>query len=131
MDELPHNKLLPRTDGPFHKISARQHTLTIDKNGAPSKLSLDQATRAPLINNNVSAREERNTSAGEGVTIEIEDQAPENEVAEGERCDTEDRTTNPSPAASKKLDAPKPHKASDSDVCDKNDKLSKLKQIGA
>lgn len=50
------------------------------------------------------------------VTIEIEQRAPEDEVAKSARSETDDRHTQLTPAVSEKMDAHLPHETRDPDV---------------
>lgn len=89
------------------------HTLTIDKNGVTKTISIGRASLATSINTNAGRGEERNYIEGKGTIIENEHQVPEDEVAEKERCDTEDTPTHPEPVANRNIDAHKPREFKD------------------
>lgn len=116
-----YNKLLSVADGAFRIVWLQQRTLTIKGNGVPTTISTNHATTAPSHSTDASVRSGRKTTGGERAVIGNEYQTPDGQVAEGERCFLDDRSTRPVPAASKKFVAHDPRNCRNPDV--NNDKV--------
>lgn len=82
-------------------------------------------------NTNGIVGKERNARDGEHVSIDDRHQTHEGVIAESERCDTYGRYTLRTLASSENIDAHKPGKPNDPDVCDENDNATTQKQIEA
>lgn len=92
--------------------------MTIDENGVPNTTSIDRAALAPPKNSIASVVDERNPVRCEREISKNQHQAPEGEVAERERFDTDNTDTHLNPAASEKIDAHKPCEFRNRDVGD-------------
>lgn len=70
-----------------------QHMLSINRNGVPNTVLVDQAAPTPAISKYASERKERNDSEGQRVNIENRHQAPECDVRESKRIGIDKRHT--------------------------------------
>lgn len=71
--------------------SAQQYLLTIEDNGDYNTISIHRAKLAALNNRTASVGGEQNAIEDVEGTTDNERQAPECEVGESGRCDTDDR----------------------------------------
>lgn len=92
--------------------------MTIDEDGEADRISINQATPAPSNNTSANVGDGRIAIEGERASIQNEYQAPEGEVSDSERCDTDVTSTHSTPTASKNVDA---HELSDSKDLEIND----------
>lgn len=102
----------------------------MDENKFPNTISMERTAQAPSDNTNDSISEEQSENEGEEPIFKKERQAP-GEVAEIERCDTDNKTMYPTPAESGQTNGHQLHVRKDLDLYVENVDRQTPEQIGA
>lgn len=84
---------MPKANESFRIINAQHNTLIINEKGIPNTISIDRAPRAPLKSTNASVGKVHNAVVCEKAIIINYHKPRDGEVADIERCDTEDGDT--------------------------------------
>lgn len=116
------------TDGPSG-ISIVEELTVVNNEVDVLNTVLDRADVAHTTKNtDFSGVKELNASHDERVRIENNRWKPEGKVVKSERCDTDERSTNPTPKASENINSRQPRKSKGPDVNNDNGEQSTLEQ---
>lgn len=104
-DKRKYCKPLPWANGPYFIFIVQQHALTIDENSVPDTTFINRATVASSSRTNGNDADEQNAMEEKNETVTDNSQAPESEVGQRERCDTDNTYIHLTHTGKEKIDA--------------------------